>query len=238
MITKAIQESKAASSEQGTILFRAAGIGNLDRHLDVIMPGAFATAVLAAFLREGTILFNHDYKSEPVAMPTKAYEAGQFLLVEADWHSTEFAKQKRIIAEERMANSLQVGSSIGFYPEYKWFENGADLLAWASGMGYNMALFDPSIRDHEDMCWAIPKVSLLIENSLLGVLPANPAAEVESLKSFAAKEGDSERAIEKKIDFLLGKKEGDRPCQPEPEISGLSVYDARLRLAQAGQKKR
>lgn len=226
------------------IMFRAAGIGNLDRHMDVFCPGAFAPEMLATFLKEGTILFNHDYEEEPIAMPISAQEVGSYLMIGADWHSTSFAQDKKTIAEERMAKGLQVGSSIGFYPQYKWFENGQDLLAWAVGMGYDMALFDTAtIRDHDDWCWAIPKVEQLVENSLLGVLPANPAAEVESLKrafdTLATRSGDPDGSIERKFLRMKGAtNKTDLTPQPEPVLVGVSLreVDSRIRLMQGKLK--
>jgi hypothetical protein len=85
-------------------------------------------------------------------------------------------------------------------------------------------------------------VEQLVENSLLGVLPANPAAEVESLKrafdTLATRSGDPDGAIERKFARLKAADKKDLTPVPEPVLVGISLreVDSRVRLMQGKLK--
>lgn len=86
--------------------------GNVDQGNDIIMPGAFAKA-LPGFLRDGFISWSHDW-TQPVAMPTAAYEDARGLFIAGRFHSTPAGQEARTVALERSAAGKRTGLSIGY----------------------------------------------------------------------------------------------------------------------------
>lgn len=190
-------EIKAADLKENTIRGAAAVMGNLDRVNDVIYPKAFKKA-LPDFLRQGSVLVGHDWKSLPIAMPVMAKESGSNLDTEAIFHGTQAAQDARTVAMERLDKGLSVGLSIGFGLEdddSDWFNSGSDLLAHAKGLGCDMDLFDcKGIMNCDGWCRGIKSVSSLYEYSIVPV-PANPMAQATQAKGMDI-DFRSEREIE------------------------------------------
>ena len=190
-------EIKAADLKDNMLRGAAAVMGNLDRTNDVIYPKAFKKA-LPDFLRQGSVLTGHDWRSLPVAMPISAKEAGNALETEAEFHTHQAAQDARTVAKERLDKGLSVGLSIGFGLEdddADWFNSGADLLAHAKGLGHDMDLFDcKGIMACDDWCRGIKNVSNLYEYSIVPV-PANPLAQATQAKGLDI-DFRSERDIE------------------------------------------
>lgn len=103
---------KAAIDANGTLTGYGAIFGNVDDGGDVIEPGFFAD-VVGDFLREGFIAWMHDW-GDPCAMPKSAAEDEIGLALAATFHSTPAAQEKRVIAQERLANGQTMGLSIGY----------------------------------------------------------------------------------------------------------------------------
>jgi hypothetical protein len=161
-------------------------MGNLDSDNDVIFPGVY-TPVLPDFLQNGFVAFGHAWDKPPIAFPTMIEERGSQLYGECTFHATEKAQEVRTICMERLNAGLSVGLSVGFLCEWEHFvefENGLNLLAFARNNGYDLSLFDTAgIAECDDWCTAIVGMSKLVEYSVVPI-PANPAAQAQTAKSF------------------------------------------------------
>jgi HK97 family phage prohead protease len=112
-ITRRVVELKqAALSDNGRLSGYGAVYGNIDDGGDEIMPGALAKAI-PGFLKSGFLSWGHDW-NDPVAFPVAAHEDASGLWIDAQFHSTPSAQEKRQIAKERIAAGLSMGLSIGY----------------------------------------------------------------------------------------------------------------------------
>lgn len=109
---KTVLLKEAAIDGNGRLTGYGAVYGNVDEGGDEIVPGAMAKAV-PKFLKSGFIAWGHDWNT-PVAMPMVAREDPKGLWIEADFHSTPGAQEKRTIAKERLDAGLEMGLSIGY----------------------------------------------------------------------------------------------------------------------------
>lgn len=198
-IIRKVFELKAAAMEENRLRGAAAVMGVLDRGGDVIYPGAFKKC-LKAFLADGFVPVGHDWSGLPIAMPTSAKEQGQNLLCEAEFHSTQEAKDARTVCMERMQKGLSVGLSVGFMPDYEEgihsFSLGKDLLLHAEGLGCDMSLFDSKdIAACKDGCRGLSHIADLYEFSIVPV-PMNPKATATDVKKLEIAEITTERQFE------------------------------------------
>lgn len=207
-----------ATITENQICCNASVMGIMDRGGDVMFPGSYADC-LKAFIRDGFIALGHDWRSLPVAMPTKAIEDGQNLYCEATFHSHDAAQDTRTVCIERLDANKSVGISVGMLPDYDfgvafvdsaakeyktdarivYFEDGESLLKFAKANGYDMKLFDAKgIRAWKGHCRAILTVKELYEWSVVTV-PMNPKATATDAKTFSPfqKLGDAS-------DYLVG----------------------------------
>lgn len=149
---------------------------------EVIFPGAFTEFAIPRFMREGTVLRDHEWDELPIAYPTLLEERGRDLYAEAMYHDYDEAQAARTVAKDRLAKNLMVGVSIGFFLEsdsYKWFVNGQACLDFAKANGYDMKLFDSKqIKAVEGWVCAVTRVRQLVEYSQCSVLQANDMAEM------------------------------------------------------------
>jgi hypothetical protein len=162
-------------------------MGNVDEGGDVIFPGAFKEAI-DGFLSAGFVPLGHDWYDKPVAMPTKAYEEGNKLIAEAEFHSTPSAQEAKTIVKERLERGLDVGLSIGFDIApggAQMFESGEKLLEFAGEKKADMKLFDVAgIKAVKSSIRAITKIRRLFEFSIVSV-PMNPLAVATAAKVLA-----------------------------------------------------
>lgn len=162
-------------------------MGNVDEGGDVIFPGAFKEAI-DGFLSAGFVPLGHDWFDKPVAMPTKAYEDGNKLIAEAEFHSTPSAQEAKTIVKERLERGLDVGLSIGFDIApggAQVFESGEKLLEFAGEKKADMKLFDVAgIKAVKSSIRAITKIRRLFEFSIVSV-PMNPLAVATAAKVLA-----------------------------------------------------
>jgi hypothetical protein len=153
---------------------------------EVVFPGAFAEAI-PRFMREGTILRDHEWDELPIAYPTLLEERGRDLYAEAMYHDYPEAQAARTVAKDRLAQNLMVGLSIGFFLEsdsYKWFVSGAAMLEFAKANGYDMKLFDSKqIKAVDGWVCAVTRIRQLVEYSQCSVLQANDMAEMMEVHS-------------------------------------------------------
>jgi HK97 family phage prohead protease len=113
--TKALPIADLKFDDVGSGAFSgyASTFGNVDAYGDIVDRGAYK-GTIEAFLRDGFIAWSHDYQALPIALPTDAREDKRGLLIEARFHSDEFAQRARRVAAERAAAGKSVGLSIGF----------------------------------------------------------------------------------------------------------------------------
>ncbi len=163
---------------------------------EVIFPGAFAEAI-PRFMREGTVLADHEWDKSPIAYPTLLEERGRDLYGEAIYHNTPRGQEFRTVAMDRLPHNLMVGVSIGFYLEsdsYKWFVSGAACLEFAKANGYDMKLFDQKqIKAVDGWVCAVTRIRQLVEYSQCSVLQANDMAEMTEVHSVDAEVEELER---------------------------------------------
>lgn len=179
-----------AQVNENTIEGAAAVMGNIDRHGDVIFPGAFKKAI-PSFLKSGFVAVGHAWDGLPVAMPKSAKEVGNTLMTVAEFHDDPEAQRVRQVCKERIENGLSVGLSVGFSIDYDspdgrmWFENGKLMAKYIDESGYDQSLFDMAgIRKCGSPCRAILSVSELYEYSIVTV-PANPKAVATTVKTIS-----------------------------------------------------
>lgn len=179
----------------------ASFMGNVDEGGDVILPGAFATAI-PDFLKSGFVPIGHDWFDKPVAMPVAAEEVGNKFMVEAEFHSTAGAQEAKTIMQERLAKGLDVGLSIGFdiAPSgAKELDGGEAFLKFADEGKHDLKLLDvDGIKKYKGPIRAITKIRRLFEFSIVSV-PMNPRAVATAAKVYATFDFDtltSEREVE------------------------------------------
>jgi len=177
---------RAEEADSGSVTGCPSVMGVLDWDCDVILPGAFKTA-LPNFIQAGTILNDHQRKIDCiVGYPTVAEERGNVLYSEFKFHSDDHSQDVRTKMRERIEAGKDVGLSIGFATSpdnYQYHRSGKDLLDYVKAQGYDLSLFDTkAIQSHRGTCQTISKIDFLMEYSLTPV-PANSQALVSSVKA-------------------------------------------------------
>lgn len=175
--------------KENQIEVTASTTGTILRNGCVFAPGAFTTAALKGFLKDGAVLVGHDWDDMPIGMPVSAKIVGNELISVAQFHSTEDGQAARTIARERMEAGLSVSVSIGFMPEYatlQYFNNGADLLKAAEDMGDDMAGYDAKgIKAYKYPTHMIRSVTDIYEWSIV-LVGANQRAKARQVNSLNA----------------------------------------------------
>lgn len=209
-------EFKGALDDDGTITGAASVTGVMDRSGDVILPGAFKSA-LKGFLANGFVPTGHDWDYQAVvAYPISAKETGNQLMCSAKFHGTEDAQAIRQKCVERIEAGLSIGLSVGFRPDPSkcaWYENGKAMLDACEKAGCDMSLMDTkTIKAYDGWCRSIGGVAELFEFSIVPV-GMNPKAVVTEVKGYTAQQQFDEAldalvlAIEREADIatLRGK---------------------------------
>lgn len=140
--------------------------GNVDRAQEILEPGSIAN--VSQFARDGWIGTNHKMDALPVAMPLSAVQDSRGFLVHGKFHSHPEAQACRTVVKERLAAGLTVKGSIG----YKVTDSYRDTLG------------SEPIRRLKSID--------LFEASFVN-LPANPKADVMSVKAVEALETKSDQ---------------------------------------------
>ena len=105
-------DCKALREGNGTLRGYGSTFGHIDSVGDSIVPGAFLNT-LPAFRERGFIGWNHEW-GNPIAMVTTAVEDVVGLRIEAAFHSTTEAQERRKTIVERLDAGQRVGLSIGY----------------------------------------------------------------------------------------------------------------------------
>lgn len=109
---KVVLLKEASISSSGRLEGYGAVYGNIDDGGDELEVGSLAPAI-PGFMASGFISWGHDWEV-PVAYPKAASEDGHGLYLDAQFHSTPAAQEKRTIAKERLDAGLTMGLSIGY----------------------------------------------------------------------------------------------------------------------------
>ena len=204
---------------------------------EVIFPGAFTEEAIPRFMREGTVLRDHEWDKLPIAYPTLLEERGRDLYAEAVYHPDPAAQAARGVAMDRLAHNLMVGVSIGFFLEsdsYKWFVSGQALLDFAQANGYNMSLFDKKqIKAVDGWICGVTRVRQLVEYSQCSVLQANDMAEM--LEVCATDPTDEERQRAEELERQRSQDAEATKLREDAEATKLRKQRIRQSLIRASE---
>lgn len=154
-------------------------MGRIDAYRSCIFPGAFK-GVTKSYVDSGSILYGHVWNAPEIGMPTAADERGRDVVISAEFHDDEHAQRVRGIMTKRLGAGKRCDLSVGFWPDWESvaeFKNGADMLAFAKGKGYDLSLFDSNISTYDGWCWAILRVADWAETSVV-TRGATPGSQV------------------------------------------------------------
>ena len=179
-------QARAIASDGSTGGLSGVGLafGQLDSYGTVFAPGCADADCLDRFVRTGCLLSGHEWDDKPMGIITSAVSDGSGIAVDATFHSTEDAQELRTVIQERMDAGKTVGLSIGFrIANYITCRNGADLLAQAQNLGFDMSVFDAAaITAETDQCWLVTRLSELAEVSVVNFASV-PNSEATSVRS-------------------------------------------------------
>lgn len=121
-------ELKAAADSKdgyaGEFSGYAAGILNIDRTGDMILPGAF-TDTLPEFLKEGVVCWQHDW-STPIGQPLEAYEDSYGLMTKSRISNTTTGRDCMTLIRDGVIKKMSIGYRV---QDYEWVDR-AGLLSW------------------------------------------------------------------------------------------------------------
>lgn len=100
-------------SPNGEFKGHAAAFNNFDRANEAIQPTAF-DKYLGSFLEDGFIAYGHDDKGLPLATVRECYPDEYGLFVHGEFHSTNYAKDAKMVIYERLTRGKSVKMSIGY----------------------------------------------------------------------------------------------------------------------------
>jgi HK97 family phage prohead protease len=109
---KVVLLKDASVNGHGRLEGYGAVYGNIDDGGDELEAGSMAPAI-PGFMSSGFVSWGHDWEV-PVAFPKAASEDSHGLYLDAQFHSTPTAQEKRTITKERLDAGLTMGLSIGY----------------------------------------------------------------------------------------------------------------------------
>lgn len=175
---KAVKES-SDGRHAGEFTGYAAGIHNIDRVGDMILPGAF-TDDLPRFLAEGVVCWQHDWMT-PIGVPLEAFEDTFGLLTRARVSNTAQGKDAMTLIKDGVVKKL----SIGYRAQtYEWV-NRAGLIAYLATTNLSEQRRQEIIRTYDefelDECFLLKKLKLYEFSPV--TVPANPNANIITAKN-------------------------------------------------------
>lgn len=190
-----VQSVKAEPDGQyaGFIEGYCAGIHNIDRAGDMILPGAFVDS-LADFLRDGVICWQHDW-STPIGKPLEAREDAYGLFSKARISKTRAGEDCMTLIRDGVVNKLSIGYRV---KDYQWVDRNG-LLAYLAGSGLTPAKQADILRQYDeadlDELFLLKKIKLYEYSPV--TIPANPNASITAAKSLLAglRFGDQLQAV-------------------------------------------
>lgn len=152
----------------------------IDRHADVITPGAFKGCV-DNFLAEGFIGgVGHDH-DRPIGKPVEAYEDAKGLFLRAKFSDVPAAHEARTLIKDRVVNKL----SIGFEPETVQIMDEKGVKSLWQAAQYQPTRDDLRRLKKADYFNVISEVRKLFEVSPV-TIPANDLCDITGVKTAPA----------------------------------------------------
>lgn len=179
-----VKEVKASESGlfAGTFEGYAAGILNIDRAGDMILPGAFADD-LPRFLSEGVVCWQHDW-ADPIGVPLKAKEDAYGLLTESRISNTTRGRDCMTLIRDGVVKKLSIGYRVS---DYQWVDR-SGLQSYLGGSGLPTSKCSDILRQYDeadlDELLLLKKIKLF-EYSPVSI-PANPNAVITGAKALLA----------------------------------------------------
>lgn len=160
----------------------AAGILNIDRVGDMILPGAF-TEDLPRFMREGVVCWQHDWMT-PIGVPLEASEDSYGLMTRARVSNTTQGKDAMTLIRDGVVKKLSIGYRV---QSYEWVDR-SGLIAYLAGAGLSVGKQADIIRQYDeqemDECFLLKKIRLYEYSPV--TIPANPNAIITDAKGLLA----------------------------------------------------
>lgn len=151
--------------------------GLIDRHTDIIAPGAFKNC-LGAFLDEGFIGgVGHDH-NRPIGKPVEAYEDNKGLFVKAKFSDVPAAHEARQLIADRVVTKLSIGFDID---SFKLMKDAEVTDMWAQ-MNYRPTAEDQRRLKRAPQIRVITEVKTLFEISPVAI-PSNDACVITGMKT-------------------------------------------------------
>lgn len=202
----------------------AAGIHNIDRAGDMILPGAF-TDTLAGFLSDGAVCWQHDWLN-PIGKPLEAREDSYGLFTKSRISKTTLGLDAMTLIRDEVVKKLSIGYRV---QDYQWVDR-AGLLSYLSGSGLTetkqQAILQQYDEEELDELFLIKKLKLYEYSPV--TVPANPNASITAAKnlSFADESREaiaSAKSVGERVRNIHAKRviSGDRPS-----ASHIALCDA------------
>lgn len=173
---KSVQEADGQFA--GFIEGYAAGIHNIDRVGDMILPGAFRDD-LPRFLSEGVVCWQHNWDM-PIGKPTEAREDSYGLYSKAQISNTTQGRDCMTLVKDGVVRKLSIGYRV---QDYEWVDR-AGLVAYLAGAGLTSEKQASILQQYDEMdlmeLFLLKKVKLYEYSPV--TIPANPNASITAAK--------------------------------------------------------
>src|SRR5262245_12312747 len=160
----------------------AAGIHNIDRVGDMILPGAF-TDDLPRFMREGVVCWQHDWMT-PIGVPLEAKEDSYGLMTRARVSKTAQGQDAMTLIRDGVVRKLSIGYRV---QNYVWVDR-SGLAAYLQVSGLPLERREAILRQYDEMelteCFLLKKIRLYEYSPV--TVPANPNATIMDAKGLLA----------------------------------------------------
>jgi len=160
----------------------AAGIHNIDRVGDMILPGAF-TDDLPRFMREGVVCWQHDWMT-PIGVPLEAKEDSYGLMTRARVSKTTQGQDAMTLIRDGVVRKLSIGYRV---QNYEWVDR-SGLAAYLQVSGLPLERREAILRQYDEMelteCFLLKKIRLYEYSPV--TIPANPNAIITDAKGLLA----------------------------------------------------
>lgn len=156
----------------------AAGILNIDRTGDMILPGAF-TDTLPDFLKEGIVCWQHDWAT-PIGQPIEAYEDSYGLMTKSRISNTTTGRDCMTLIRDGVIKKMSIGYRV---QDYEWVDR-AGLLSWLGSSRLDESKQISILTQFDGMGLSelfLLKRIKLFEYSPVSI-PANPNAVITAAK--------------------------------------------------------
>jgi HK97 family phage prohead protease len=163
----------------------AAGIHNIDRVGDMILPGAFKDD-LPRFLADGVVCWQHDWMN-PIGVPLEASEDGYGLMTRCRVSKTSQGIDAMTLIRDKVVKKLSIGYRV---ESYEWVDR-AGLIAYLKGCGLSEQRQQGIIQQYDEMeldeCFLLKKIKLYEYSPV--TVPANPNAIITDSKNLGQLSG-------------------------------------------------